>query len=483
MTKGSIGGGAKGGRLVPGRSVLNRRRLLQQAGLWSMLWPLLRLERAKGQADLAPRRVLVFFSPNGPIMDRGPAVGTETAFELGEFWAPLERHKADGLFFAGMHQAGVPFGEHNEYGHQSGGTGALTARTTEGTNHATGPSIDQFIGQELQKAGIVTPQRSLLWGLHSETGNWGPWYEGAGKSVNPESNPYRALEGLLPNIAPSTGPTVDPELLRRGAVLETVLADCPELRGALGREGKELLDYHCDSLSSLQKSVGEAIARPRAPTCERPTGGPDTSLAEDAAFGNAENVDQAMQAFRKLIPLALACDATRVIGFSFGATAARFGIPSSYGVPSSVQVDSGDSGPQHHAWTHVYEATSDKRQALRSFMNWYSEQVALVIDELKATPDVGGGTLFDSTVLLWTSELGHHPGNPLEPHPNNHVPVLLFGKGQGTIATGRMYDGAGEESSALALHQMFVSLARYAGLPNVDTFGNAGSGPLDWLEG
>ncbi len=469
--------------LSRGNYSFSRRRLLQQAGLWSVLWPLLRFERAKAQADLAPRRVLIFFSPNGPIMERGPASGSETKFTLGEFWKPLERHQADGLFFTGMHQAGVPFGEHNEYGHQSAGTGALTARTTEGTNHATGPSLDQFIGQELQRAGIVTPQRSLLWGLHGLTGHWGPWYEAAGKAVNPVANPYSALAGLLPNIAPSNGPRVDPALLRRSAALEAALADCPELRGSLGREGKELLDYHCGNLASLQTSVTEAIARPRAPTCERPSSGPDTILPEDAPFHHAENVDETMRAFRKLIPLALACDVTRVIGFSFGDTAARFGIPSSYGVPSSAQVDSGDSGPQHHAWTHVYEETADKHQALRAFTNWYSEQVALVIDELKATPDVGGGTLFDSTVILWTSELGHHPGNPLEPHPNNHVPVLLFGKGQGTISTGRLYDGAGEEDSALTLHQLFVSLARYVGLPNVDSFGNAGTGPLDWLDG
>jgi hypothetical protein len=137
-----------------------------------LLWPLLRAERARSAIDLAPRRVLVFFSPNGPIMDRGPASGTETDFSLGEFWTPLELHKADGLFFSGMHQAGVPFGTHNEYGHQSGGTGALTARTTEGTKNSTGPSLDQFIGQELEKAGIITPQRSLLWGMRESTGNW-----------------------------------------------------------------------------------------------------------------------------------------------------------------------------------------------------------------------------------------------------------------------------------------------------------------------
>ena len=460
---------------------LSRRRLLEQAGLWSLLWPILRSQSARAQVELAPRRVLIFFSPNGPIMERGPASGSERNFELNEFWSPLNRHKADGCFFSGLHQAGVPFGEHNEYGHQSAGTGALTARTTEGTNHATGPSLDQFIGQELQKAGILTPQRSLLWGLHDNTNNWGPWYEAAGKSANPENNPFRALEALLPSV-PVTDGKVDPRLLRKRLALATAYKDCRELSKRLGSQGKEMLDFHCGNLESLEKSVVEAIARPPAPSCQ-PLTRPDTLLQADASFGNAENHDEAMKAFRSLIPLAFSCDITRVIGFSFGGTADRFALPSSYGIPSSEAVDSGDSGPQHHAWTHVYDEGADKRTALRSFTQWYAEQIALVIDRLKATPDIGGGTLFDSTLVLWTCELGHQTSDPIQPHPNGNVPVMLFGKGQGTIATGRFFDGGGSSESALTLHQLFVSLIQYSGLTNVESFGNSGTGALEWLAG
>lgn len=461
----------------------SRRSLLKQMGWWPLLWPLLRRDRASSQAQIAPKRVIVLFSSNGPIMVRGPASGTETNFQLHEWWSPLERHKADGVFFAGCHQAGVPFGTHNEYGHQSAGTGALTARTTEGTNNATGPSIDQFIGQALQANGVLTPRRSLLFGLHSGIGHWGPWYEAAGKPIAPEANPYRALEQLLPSLpadAGSTGP--DPRLVRKKLVLDRVYGDCKGIVPRLGAEGRELLDFHCTNIESLEKSVSSALAMPRPPACV-PLEKPDTELGPDANWAAAENNDERMKAFTSLITLALACDVTRVVGFSFGSTAERFAIPSSYGIPSSAQVDSGDSGPQHHAWTHVYNEGDDKRTALRGFTRWYSEAVARLIDALKATPDANGKSLFDSTLIVWTSELGHHTSNPLEPHPNGNIPVMLFGNGLGTIRTGRFFDGQGRQESALTLHSLFVSLIHHVGLTHIDEFGNQGRGPLDWLAG
>jgi hypothetical protein len=172
-----------------------------------------------------------------------------------------------------------------------------------------------------------------------------------------------------------------------------------------------------------------------------------------------------------------------VIGLSFGATAERFAIPSSYDIPSSATVDSGDSGPQHHAWTHVYDESAEKRRALMTFTSWYAEQVASVIDKLKATPDANGQSLMDSTLVLWTSELGHRPSNALEPHPNEHIAVLLFGNSQGAFKTNRFYDGDSSPETALMLHQLFVSIIQHTGLTTINEFGNQGSGPLEWLKG
>ncbi|MDX2020826.1 MAG: DUF1552 domain-containing protein [Deltaproteobacteria bacterium] len=466
----------------------SRRKLIAQAGAWPLLWPLVQHGMARAAGDVVPKRVVVIFSPNGPITRGGIASGTETNFTINDYWAPLQRHKADGCFFVGCHQAGVPFGKHNEYGHQSGGTGALTARTTEGTNNSTGPSLDQFIGQELQKAGIVTPKRSILMGLHKNVGNWGPWYEAAGKPALPMVDPYKILADIMPSVTAASGgtstPAVDKVLLRKNFVLDAIYKDCKELAGSLGSDAKALLDFHCGNIESLQKSVAKSIsAAPMSgPACVAPTK-PNTTLASTANFEQADNRDEIMKAFTDLVALSFSCDVTRVVGISFGETASRFAIPAKYGVGSAAQVDSGDSGPQHHAWTHTYNNGPEKQMALKLFYNWYAEKVALLIDKLKTTMDANGKPLMDTTLVIWTSELGGKD-NDLEPHPNHNIPVSMFGNSQGAFKTGRLYSTKDpQDKSALVLHSLFVSAIQHAGLTNINTFGNQGTGGLAWLKG
>lgn len=463
----------------------SRRDLILRMGAWPLLWPIVRETGARAQTT-TPRRVLVIFTPNGPTMEKGPAVGTENDFTVHDWWQPIARHKDIGLFFTKMMQAGVPFGKHNEYGHQSGGTGALTARTTEGTNNATGPSLDQFIGQELQKRGVITPKRNLAWGLHKSVGNWGPWYEAAGKPATLQNNPYLALNDIAPGLGTGVTGVVGPDnrLVRKRNVLDAVYKDCKELTTGLGAEGKAILDFHCTNIDSLQKSVLKSLqapATPRPGTCAVPAK-PDTMLAQNANYDAADNRDDIVGAFASLTSLAFACDVTRVIGFSFGGTSARFAPPSKYMVPSSDKVDSGDSGPQHHAWTHVYNTGDTKRNALKIIYTWYSEQVARFIDKLRATKDADGKSLMDSTLVLWTSELGSM-NNQIEPHSNTNIPVLVFGNGAGAFKTNRLYTGDGSANSALILHSLFVSIIQHAGLTNITAFGNKGMGPLDWLKG
>lgn len=453
--------------------LLTRRGLLRGAGALTVA-PF--LERwAAAQPSSAPiRRVVVIFSPNGPQFERGPTEGTEHSFTLHDWWSPLERHKSKGLFFRNVHQAGVPFGEVDSYGHQSGGCGALTARTTEGTRTGTGPSIDQFIAQQLQQRGVVTPQRSLLMGLYDRGGP--PWFEAAGEPVQPLHNPYRVLDALAPSFG-STGPSAAQALLqKRHFVLDPLAEDCRRLRQRLSGQGRAMLDAHCGNIESLEASVAEALTPGRS--CQAPAG-PIASLPDDANWNDRESRDAAMRAFIELTALSFACDITRVVGIGFGRQASRFAIPERYGVPSSGRVDSGDSGPQMHAWTHQAARRDEARGALRIFYHWFSNQVAQLLDALESTTDIDGRPLMETTLVLWTSEFGQGGS-----HHNGNVPVMLFGHGDGRFQTGRHFEAEGaREDKALVLHQLFVSMIRYMGLSDVDTFGNAGRGPLDWLEG
>lgn len=96
--------------------------------------------------------------------------------------------------------------------------------------------------------------------------------------------------------------------------------------------------------------------------------------------------------------------------------------------------------------------------------------------------DANGKPLMDSTLVLWTSELGGEVDS-LEPHANWNIPVAMFGSSQGTLKPGRLYSTKDPgEKSALTLHQLFVSIIQHAGLTNITSFGNKDTGPLDWLK-
>ncbi|HJK96824.1 MAG TPA: DUF1552 domain-containing protein [Polyangiaceae bacterium LLY-WYZ-14_1] len=359
---------------------------------------------------------------------------------------------------------------------QSGTIGALTARTTEGTRTGTGPSLDQFIAQELRARGVVTPKRSLLWGLYDRARP--PFFEGPGQPIAPIANPWTALADLAPALGGEAGGTVDRALRRQHFVLDQVARDCARLRGRLGGEGRAILEQHCANIEALETSVSAALTTSMA-SCEAPDA-PDTTLPADFDWTGREARDEACRAFTEMMGLAFACDLTRVIGFGFGNGAARFSIPERYGVPVSGRVDSGDSGPQMHAWTHQRRDDPNTTEALRIFYHWFSEKVVAIVEKLKNTNDADGRPLLDTTLVLWTSEFGQ--GGP---HHNGNVPVMLFGSSEGAIETGRHFHaGHGDrESKALVLHQLMVSICRHMGLDDIDTFGNAGRGPLDWLAG
>ncbi|MEM9694944.1 MAG: DUF1552 domain-containing protein [Myxococcota bacterium] len=462
---------------------LSRRRMLLGAGAAAggaavLPW-VLRSADSYADPTRAPRRIITIFSPNGPQFVVGPTEegGTERNFDLHDWWSPLERHRNKAVFFRGCHQPGVPFGTNNEYGHQSGTIGALTATATNGTNSSRSPSIDQFIARRLFDQGVILPKRSMSWGL--ENRGRAAFYEDAGQPLDVTTNPYDVLADLSPSFMSEPDETAISALDRKHFALEHLREDCTRLRSRLDGDGRVLLDAHCANIEALEAGVAATIQSGNL-GCREPEG-PLSPLGADAQWSARENRDAAMAAFRELAALTFTCDVTRVIGFQFAGGAARFAIPESYGVPESGRVDSGDSGPQMHAWTH--NGRDDNHLvAMRIFYQWFSEQVALLIDKLETTPDANGQPLMDSTLVVWTNEFGG-----LSPHNNSNVPVILFGNGGGSIDTGRLYQASGnKEERALPIHQLFVSLARHAGLDEVDSFGDHGSlscGPLDWLAG
>jgi hypothetical protein len=476
-------------------NLLSRRNLLAHTALATLLTPVLRRREASAAAA-SPRRVILIFTPNGSYEQAGLATGTETNFKMTDWWKPLERHKADGIFMSHMACTGMNVVQGN--GHGLGGQvfSGYGAGAGDAQYNTQGETIDQVIGKRLEAEKRAGVKRSVVWGLASANrggGTGDAFTAAANRNITPELDPSKAWAELFSTFMTPNPNGADVKraaalLAREQSMLDFVSQDCKAMKGQLGAEGTRLLDEHCTSVRSMELALMNSIKPPTAASCTKP----NDPGAKD--WANPESCDAQMAAFTSLMATTLACELSHVIAFQFGAQAARNQLASSYGVPSSPNADSGDSGPAHHPWTHQ-GGSAARTKALQLFTNFYSEKIALLVDKLKATTDSSGKSLLDSTVVLWIPELGSSALNQ-DAHRTDVLPVAMFGNGQGTFKTGRYLrgksdpnnngvyntDAASSTEAGRDTAKLLVSMIQYMGLTDIDTVGKTGvKGPLTSL--
>ena len=119
-----------------------------------------------------------------------------------------------------------------------------------------------------------------------------------------------------------------------------------------------------------------------------------------------------------LLVLAFQTDVTRIATFMFG----REGSEQNYRM---VGITEG-----HHELTH-HRNDPAKIAKVRTINTFHIQQFAYLLGKLKAIPE-GDGTLLDNCMIAYGS--GNSDGNR---HSHDNLPLLLAGKGGGTIKTGR----------------------------------------------
>jgi hypothetical protein len=126
-------------------------------------------------------------------------------------------------------------------------------------------------------------------------------------------------------------------------------------------------------------------------------------------------------------------------------------------------------GESHHGLSHMADGNPAGVADFVKAERWFAEQFAYLLERLDATADPAGGTLLDSTTVLWCKEMGDS-----RDHVCTSVPMVIAGAG---FETGR-YLKTGGASHA----RMLVSIAEALGVPTA-SFGDAthGAGPLAGL--
>jgi Protein of unknown function (DUF1552) len=444
---------------------ISRRTVLRGVGA-SLALPLLEAMHGRpahaglNSVDRPPLRMAFVYVPNGIHMPDWTPRTEGRGFDLPAILGPLQAVKDDLLVLSGLTLNPARALGDGGGDHARAMASFLTGRhprKTGGADLRAGVSVDQVAAQRL---GYLTRFPSLELGCeggqnggecdhgyscaYQSNLSWRSESAPLAKQVNPRLVFDRLFGAPNENSDAETRARSD---RRQKSVLDFVIEDSRRLTQDLGTSDRRKLDEYFTSLREVEHRITKArpavdLGGARYP---RPLGIP------------ADHQEH-LRVMADLLVLAMQTDLTRIATFVFGNDGSNRSYPA-IGVPDG-----------HHDLSH-HAGDPAKQSRIRLINRFHVEQFAYLLKKLKATPD-GDGSLLDHSMILYGSGLSD--GNT---HRHDDLPILLAGKGAGTIRTGRHVRCAAETP----ITNLYVSMLNRMGV-DIDTFGDS-TGPLSELEG
>lgn len=365
-----------------------------------------------------PTRLAFIYVPNGVHLDRWRPTGTETAFTLPETLQPLASLRSEFSVLRHLdHDLAAP-GKDGAGDHARANATFLTgcrAHKTAGADIRLGTSVDQLAASHL---GHLTrlPSLELSTDPSRSSGQCDSGYSCAyqfnlswidEKTPAPaERDPRLVFEKLFGSGNP------DEDARRRHyrkSILDFVLDDARRMRTRLGSTDRAKIDEYLTSVRDIERRIEQAEKfRIEVPEDRRPNGVPATY---------AEHIQLQFE----LMTLAFQTDATRIASFLLAHDGSNRPFP-----------ELGITGG-HHQLSH-HRSDPEALDGIALIDRFYVEQFAKFLQRLKDTPE-GEGNLLDHSMIVYGS--GISDGNR---HSHEDLPVLLAGRGNGTLRPGRLIE-------------------------------------------
>jgi len=191
------------------------------------------------------------------------------------------------------------------------------------------------------------------------------------------------------------------------SILDFVMEDAKRMQAKLGYTDKEKLDEYLNSVREVEKQIenSEKIAR-ELPTVDK--------IPKGVPGGYREHI----RIMFDLMVLAFQSDTTRIatFGMAFDGSNRSF---------REIGVREG-----HHHISH-HRNKRDWIDKLKKIDYFYTEQFAYFLEKMRSIRE-GDGNLLDNAMIVYGS--GISDGNR---HDHDNLPVLLAGKGGGSLTRGR----------------------------------------------
>ena len=429
---------------------IERRTLLRGIGASLALpWLDIMAPRSLQAAAIStpPRRFVTFFQPNGVFPKAWDVTGTGRDFVLSPILEPLAEFRDDMLVLSGIDSCGK--------GHVKLTGAFLTGTAIE--NGVNGVSVDQVIARKIGKGsrfasielGTEPPRQGMAGDDPIALANTVSWSSPT-QRVSPEISPIAAFDRLFRD--PSS-----PQAMRaaenRRSVVDIVLDDAKNLQRVASGRDRQKIDEYLDGVRAVEQQI-ERTMNPPAPEWSPIT----TPKMDRPSPGIPMSKDQHMRVMLDLLVLALQTDTTRVATFMSAHGFSRQNFTFLDGVKND-----------HHGMSHHKNEESLVKE-YTEVSRWYAQQVQYLLAKMRGIEE-GNGTLLDNSIVLYGSEMKDGNG-----HIKEDLPLVLLGKGQGRLQTGRHL--ACDKGTPLA--NLHLTIARQFGV-EIDSFNKASTGTIEGI--
>jgi len=403
---------------------LSRRTLLRGVGT-VMALPFLEAMAPLGvlaqSVKKRPNRMAFIFVPNGIHMPAWRPALEGTAFELPSTLQPLSKVRNSLTVLSGLAQTNAFALGDGGGDHARSAAAFLTGchpRKTYGADIKAGISADQLAAM---KVGNRTRFASLELGCErgGMNGNCDSGYScayssniawrGEAQPLAHEVDPRAVFERLFGNG--DADESAESRQLRQSdriSVLDFVLDDANRLKSKLGNKDQSKLDEYFTGVREIENRVALAEKSNLA-----------SKLAgADKPSGIPSDFGEHMRLMFDMMLLAFQADMTRIATFMVCNDGSNRGY-------KDIGVPEGHHDCSHHGGDKIKQA---KVQTINHF---HIEQLAYLLNRMDAIHEAEGSMLDNSMVVYGA---GISDGDR---HNHDDLPILLAGRGAGTIKSGR----------------------------------------------
>lgn len=438
---------------------VNRRSFLRGAAgaalalPWLESLPLRAVDKGKRTAETSrakpPVRFVCLYFSNGVEPAHWWAKGEGKEMEIGPGLAPMLPYREDIVFLKGLFNEQAVLHKSPHLGRVPNLLSGAWVSTDQ-NDIRCGQSMDQALADQV---GRETPLASLVLGIEPNElrledglsmvyGSAISW-ESATKPATKEIYPARVFDMI---VGDGTGRRLDK------SVLDQVLEDAQGLLRQVSQADRVKLDEYLDSIRDIEQRIERAKSEGRLEGWKPSLAEANLPRPKDEL---PQNVPAHMKLILDLIVLALQMDKTRIATCMLNNDLSQMNFGFLPGVRGALHLDLTHNGrdPEMEA---MYLKTNQ----------YHTEQFAYLIERLKSI-DEGGSSLLDNSLLMFCSNLFDG-----DRHEADEMPILLAGRGGGTLQTGRVLDYRDRATNDRRACSLYLSLMERMGV-NLPRFGDA----------